>query len=290
MKLYPEAANQFAEAGVARTAQSKRCYTQTVRQLQSQHPKLELHQFTLEHLTQFCHGDGRLAPATVRGRKARLRGFFEWAKFHNLIADDPSTGLKFTVRPAVAGGGVCEHVWLTEHQLSQLVRAQPDDEEGRRAVLVILLGAMMGIRRTEMTQIQWEDLNGDCTSLRVLGKGQKWATLGVPPQLAARLRTARDDRHPAARFVVPNIGMSPQRGVSDVSIYQLVKRSGRHIGINLDPHDLRRTYAGILEAKGMALEDIQKMMRHENISTTQTYLEKNPAKQAGLAAGFTLDL
>ena len=47
---------------------------------------------------------------------------------------------------------------------------------------------------------------------------------------------------------------------------------------NLSAHDMRRTFAGLLEDSGVELRVIQSLMRHSSIAQTISYLDKHPHK------------
>ena len=65
-------------------------------------------------------------------------------------------------------------------------------------------------------------------------------------------------------------------------IWHVVTRSARKIGIpRLAPHDLRRTCAKLCRASGGDLEQIQFLLGHSSIQTTERYLgSKQNLKEA----------
>ena len=55
----------------------------------------------------------------------------------------------------------------------------------------------------------------------------------------------------------------------------VVKKTGDLVGINLNPHDLRRHAATFASRSGTPIEIVSKViLRHTNLSTTQRYLGK----------------
>ena len=55
----------------------------------------------------------------------------------------------------------------------------------------------------------------------------------------------------------------------------IVKKAGALVGIKLRPHDLRRHAATHASLSGTPIEIVSKViLRHANLSTTQTYLGK----------------
>ena len=79
------------------------------------------------------------------------------------------------------------------------------------------------------------------------------------------------------------------RPITPQAVRKAVRRAGDRAGISeLRPHDLRRSLAGMLDARGVPLDQIQKVLRHSSVATTQRYLADNPAKAVDLMQTFTL--
>jgi integrase/recombinase XerD len=295
MKLYPEAVTKFLDSGICRTVPSRNSYRQTLRSLQDRFPGTRLEEFTADQLADFCRMNTP-APNTVRRRRAMLMGFFDWAAWKGLVPTSPAAGLKYEVR--ITGGGVTAHNWLTEPEVAAVLRACPDDLTGRRDRILLMFGFFLGLRVSDLAGLEWSQLSPDMGRVTFFGKGNKLAQLGVPPQLRAELHAWRREAPLGAKAVLPHLapGFGPVqpdwgRRLLASRITRLVKEAGDRVGVtNLCPHDLRRTFAGLLEAQGMPIADISRLLRHSNIGTTSTYLEKNPHRTAALADTFTIAL
>lgn len=294
MKLYPDAARRYIEdSGSCRTRASGRLYHVMLRQLQARHPDWQVDQFDTNSLTAWCLSDGP-APNTVKTRRKVARSFFGWAAWQKLVPASPAEDLKYTLRPS--NNKVRHGVWLPEHELGRLLRACPQTWAGRRARILLMFGALMGLRREELAELRWDQVSHDASRLVFIGKGEKLAQLGIPPQLRTELQAWRREAGPGAVAVLPSLNdrfdgepnWSQPIGIGGVT--NAVHQAGRWAGLELAPHDLRRTFAGILEAKQVPVKDIARLMRHSNVGTTDTYLETNPARAAKLADTFTIAL
>lgn len=60
--------------------------------------------------------------------------------------------------------------------------------------------------------------------------------------------------------------------MSDKAVWDLVKEYAGRLGIDLAPHDVRRTCAKLCRAAGGAIEQIQLLLGHASIQTTERYL------------------
>ena len=60
--------------------------------------------------------------------------------------------------------------------------------------------------------------------------------------------------------------------LSPQAIFDLVKQYGAMCGLHIAPHDLRRTGAKLAHKGGAPIEQIQLMLGHTSIKTTEIYL------------------
>lgn len=305
MKLYVPAANLYvAESGNVRTKQSSVSFLKVMRLLQSQYPSHHIRHFTAENLTDFCLSRNP-APNTIRQRRAYIRSAFEWFAWKKMISDNPAIELKWSVKPG--GGNVRLGTWLNEGQVAEIFRGFDDSEQiDRRNRLIFLFGVMTGLRLFELAGIQWKDFGDDYRTVTIVGKGNKPAKITLPDQLRQALREWRKEAWFTATAVFPSAKefydfhsrATPERKkvllwekpLGEAGIRFVIRDAGRRLGVKLNPHDLRRSFAGILQDKETNLKDIQLALRHDHLATTDTYLKMNPARAAKVTGGFELDL
>lgn len=304
MLIYPDAFEAFAtRSGSLRTDASRRTFQGIIRRLHRATP-VPVESVTAVQLTEFCLAacvDGTpAAPASIKLKRTCLATFFGWLEYAKIVPTNPAGQLKFTVK--VGHGNARQGHWLTEEEVGVMVRSCPNTEKGRRTRLILMLGFFTGLRLTEISNLRWDAFNRDYTTVRVLGKGAKWANVGLPDQLSDVLKLWRVEAPPEACFL-PHMrkvmAWRDEQFDSDLDwsqplgpqgLYKIIRDAGDEAGIKVAPHDMRRTFAGLLEEQGVPITVIRDAMRHAELGTTSRYLELNPARSAKFASTFKLNL
>ncbi|PYU28080.1 MAG: tyrosine recombinase XerC [Acidobacteria bacterium] len=149
--------------------------------------------------------------------------------------------------------------------------------ERDRAILELLYAS--GLRVSELTGLNTEDLDRKNLMLRVIGKGNKERiipygskaeeALGRYWPIRAKL-LARSAKSTDARAVFLN---HAGRRMGNRSVGRVVKKYVRLMNVNWDlhPHSLRHAFASHLLADGADLRAIQELLGHSSLSTTQRY-------------------
>lgn len=173
------------------------------------------------------------------------------------------------------------HAWLTQKEVKQLMAAcDPATLQGRRdkVVLATMLGT--GARREELVNLDFQDLvllpvKGRFRTVVniVEGKGQKTRAVPISEPLAALLDAWRIEGGPGRIARSLNNRGEIQATLSAASLLGIVKDAGGRIGKpQLQPHDLRRSYAQIGYEAGVPITQLSKLLGHASVTTTQRYL------------------
>jgi len=170
--------------------------------------------------------------------------------------------------------------WLTAEQGHALWQA-PDHQrlKGKRdrALLALLLAC--GLRRHEAVALTLDHLQQreeHWAIVDLVGKGGHVRTVPVPDwvrtELDDWLAAAGIDRGKLFRRV-NKVGRTWGDGMTVKAVWHIVKESAKRIGVaKLAPHDLRRTCARLCHASGCELEQIQFLLGHISVQTTERYL------------------
>ena len=220
----------------------------------------------------------QLAPGTINLRLGAVRRLAYEAADCGLLSADLAAGIRRV--KGVKKIGVRLGNWLTAEQGHALWHA-PDHQrlKGKRdrALLALLLAC--GLRRHEAVALRLEDLQQreeHWAIVDMVGKGGHIRTVPVPDwvrnELNEWLIAAAIDRGRLFRRI-NKVGRAWGEGITEKAVWHIVKESAKTVGIaRLAPHDLRRTCARLCHASGAELEQIQFLLGHVSVQTTERYL------------------
>lgn len=141
------------------------------------------------------------------------------------------------------------------------------------ALFALLYGS--GLRISEALNLNMADIQPNSDTLRVIGKGSKEREIPLLPQCHTYLN-AYNNACPFIRDAQDPIFMGERGGRLNAGLAQKRMRYMRDIlglGDNITPHALRHSYATHLLGAGMNLREVQTLLGHESITTTQRYTE-----------------
>jgi len=211
--------------------------------------------------------------------------------------------------------GVRAGNWLTKEEAEKLIntpvtRWRQEEIPLRKAIrdqalLAVMIGT--GLRRSEAADLTWEMIqqrDGRWAIIDLVGKRGRVRSVGIPPWVKVALdrwgQTAgnRDGRiflalnkdGSLAGVVRTKGGTRTDGFLTPQAIYNVVKEHVLAAGYYnrkgeaaLAAHDLRRTAAALALKGGADLRQIQQMLGHASITTTERYLE--PMRSLQVTAG-----
>jgi len=211
--------------------------------------------------------------STVARKVAAIKSFFHFLMAEKVVSDDPTATLnspkvKKRLPKAISRDDI-------ERLLSAPAQGLSAKSQRDHALLELLYAS--GMRVTELVSLDVGDANLETGSVRVRGKkaSSKERMIPIGDALEAlrdylnkgRLQLVRD---PEERALFLN-----HRGqrLTRQGLWLIIKHYVDEVGISEDvtPHTLRHSFAAHKLSQGKSLQDIQKLLGHANISTTQVY-------------------
>ena len=190
-----------------------------------------------------------------------LNGFFEWCLNEEYITKNPCKNIKeikFEVEPRRS---------LTRFQLEQVRRLC----KTKRDLAIVDTLYSTGCRVTELVNIKFSDINQVDNSISIVGKGKKHNTVYLNDTALISLQDyVQSERKGNSEYVFVSY-YSPFNQISTRTVEQFFKNM--NVDFKLTPHIIRHTSATLALQSGMPITQVQKMLGHSNVNTTQIYAE-----------------
>jgi site-specific recombinase XerD len=219
-----------------------------------------------------------LAANTINQQLAAVRRLAHEAADVGLLSPELAAGI--TRVKGVKQLGFRSGNWLSPEQSSEVLqRAGGDSMRAKRdyAMLAMLFGC--GFRRSELVGLELDDIQmrqGHWAVVDLIGKGGHIRTVPIPNWVKAALdqwtKAAGVSEGKIFRAVA-RLGRVWGDGVSQNVVWYVVRTCCERAGLeHIAPHDLRRTCAKLCHDNGGELEQIQFLLGHASVQTTERYL------------------
>jgi site-specific recombinase XerD len=219
-----------------------------------------------------------LAANTVNQQLAAVRRLAHEASDSGLLSPELAAGISRV--KGVKQLGFRSGNWLSAEESSEVLKhANGTSLRAKRdyAMLAMLFGC--GFRRSELVGLEMQEIQirqGHWAVVDLIGKGGHIRTVPIPEWVKAAL----DQWTVAAGITEGRIFRAVARtdktwgqGISQNVVWYVVRTCCQRAGLeHIAPHDLRRTCAKLCHSSGGELEQIQFLLGHASVQTTERYL------------------
>lgn len=220
---------------------------------------------------------GQCSNNTIDGMRRTYSSFFRYLSDNGFIYKNPMTRIhKIRQRKLYKKA-------FSGRELELLRNTIKPDDLRMKAIFELLLSS--GIRISELASIKLGDVDFEELTFKILGKGNKErkcyfnekAKLALQKYLKSRkdLRYKNRSKYPDSEYLFVSI-KEPYQKMNKNSLGKLFRKLSSESGVDdVHAHRFRRTCATIYLNRGMPIEQVQKLLGHESISTTQLYINVN---------------
>ena len=248
---------------------------------------IEAEDFTPDAFKRYDLSDWAVYLFEVRGLKATsvnrslasLRSLWKWMLKQGYAKQDVVSTLKQfktpkrlpTYVPETRMDGVIEG--LNEDMASE-------DYESLRDAVIILLLYTCGLRLSELVEANVDDVSSDFSSIRVRGKGSKTRIQPIVKSVGGVLKkyfSQNSSQNICTGQKKALILSKKGERINRRAVQRIVDRKLKCYGIQgkTSPHVLRHTFATHLLNTGADLREIQELLGHSALRTTQVYTHTN---------------
>jgi len=219
-----------------------------------------------------------LAANTINQQLAAVRRLAHEAADSGLLSPELAAGISRV--KGVKQLGFRSGNWLSAEQSSEVLKhCCGDSMRAKRdyAMLAMLFGC--GFRRSELVGLELDDIQmrqGHWAVVDLIGKGGHIRTVPIPNWVKAALDQWTQSAGVCEGKIfraVAGRGKVWGSGISQNVIWYVVRTCCERAGLeHIAPHDLRRTCAKLCHDRGGELEQIQFLLGHASVQTTERYL------------------
>jgi integrase/recombinase XerC len=221
--------------------------------------------------------------SSIARKISSLRSFYRYLMKERLVSANPA---KAVATPKVekilpTTLTVDEAFQLMESPDRPLKGVSEKEEKVRilrdRAILELLYSS--GLRVGELVGLNLKELDLQLGIVKVMGKGRKERIVPIGAKALVALKNYLDQRGGLEGEEPLFINLRGGR-LTSRSVGRLIKKYTRTSGIvrKVSPHSLRHSFATHLLDAGADIREIQEMLGHASLSTTQRYIHLSPGK------------
>lgn len=215
----------------------------------------------------------RISPRSRARKIASLRAFFLYAFPHKVSILKKISMPQF--EPPLPR-------YLSEIEIEKLFTLMHTNYSvhSPRNHLIIYILYCTGIRVSELIKIQIADIDFNSRFLKVMGKGGKERMVPLPYVLIDVIQKYLDSYHKEfvathrkTLYLFPVMYRGTIAHITRQTVLRALKNLWHKVGINktISPHQLRHSFASHLLKNGANLRQLQTLLGHERISSTQIY-------------------
>jgi len=206
--------------------------------------------------------------SSIRRKIASLRSFYKWQILKGITSKNPCDQLVLPKIPSRLPSA---------YQYKQLAEIMSIKDDFVPFDVMIPLLYATGMRRAELIDLKWQDVDGGKQLIRVKGKGNKTRLIPLGHEmikLLAKLRETNaninlDEHH---LFYAKNGNKLNPR-----TVYKEVNERLKQLGDDqmAHPHSLRHSFATHLLENGADLIAVKELLGHQSLAATQVYTHSN---------------
>lgn len=225
--------------------------------------------------------------ATTQARQlSGIKSFYNFLLLENLLESSPA---EFIETPKC--GRHLPEVLTTEEIDRLLDSMDLTTTKGRRDSAMLEVLYSCGLRVSELISLRMSDLFFGEGYIRITGKGNKERLVPISEVARDRVQRYLEDRREEALHhenkkksalkgrVESDIVFLNNRGgaLTRVMLFTIIRQAAERAGIHKDisPHTFRHSFATHLLQGGASIRQVQEMLGHESISTTEVYTHLN---------------
>ena len=255
-------------------------------------------------------GMGPYRDTSIRRKVAALKVFFRYLEEKGVVSESPARKLKIKrpvenrVPTVLSAREVRSLLAAPKDQIAELATLRDHSPGGRnryfcaiRDNLILELLFSTGIRIGELVALNVADVNLETRQIQITGRATRGRSVALTSELVVgALRTYIELR---SERTLDTPALFVGRSGTRLTIYSIENIFKKHVRLaeikrHITPHALRHTMAAMLVSSGTDIREVQEILGHASILSTQVYtrlpIQKGRARVFGDATAVKLPI
>ena len=217
---------------------------------------------------------------TIARKIASIRAFYKFLFTEEIIENNPSDAICAPKKPKSLPD------FMSEEEVENILRnVKIETPAGFRNRVIFELLWVSGMRISELSGLNYENLNLEQNEIKVLGKGSKERIVLIPDKTKESLKNyienvsdliCKTKKTPSSPLFINYNGYRLQNQSIRKALNEVVQKI--ELPKKITPHIFRHSFATKLLENGADLRIVQELLGHASISNTQIYTHISGAR------------
>lgn len=223
--------------------------------------------------------DKNRSSASQARRLSGIKSFYNFLLFRDKVSQLPTESVDTPQRERML-----PDVLTVEEIDAMLATFDMTTSKGCRDSAMVEVLYSCGLRVSELTSLRVGDLFFGEGYIRIVGKGDKQRLVPIGSIARDKIQLYMEYRTPASRSEATLFLNNRGKPITRVMVFNIIKQAAQLAGINkqISPHTLRHSYATHLLEGGANIRQVQELLGHESILTTEIYTHVNRKQLRGV--------
>ena len=223
--------------------------------------------------------DKNRSSASQARRLSGIKSFYNFLLFRDKVSQLPTESVDTPQRERML-----PDVLTVEEIDAMLATFDMTTSKGCRDSAMVEVLYSCGLRVSELTSLRVGDLFFGEGYIRIVGKGDKQRLVPIGSIARDKIQLYMESRTPASRSEATLFLNNRGKPITRVMVFNIIKQAAQLAGIDkqISPHTLRHSYATHLLEGGANIRQVQELLGHESILTTEIYTHVNRKQLRGV--------
>ncbi len=223
--------------------------------------------------------DKNRSSASQARRLSGIKSFYNFLLFRDKVDQLPTESVDTPRRERML-----PDVLTVEEIDAMLATFDMTTSKGCRDSAMVEVLYSCGLRVSELTSLRINDLFFGEGYIRIVGKGDKQRLVPIGGIARDKIQLYMEYRTPASRSEATLFLNNRGKPLTRVMVFNIIKQAAQLAGIDkqISPHTLRHSYATHMLEGGANIRQVQELLGHESILTTEVYTHVNRKQLRGV--------